>query len=238
MFQNRRWDSDFLAVKHLLAQGTLGNIIEYNSHYDRFAPSNRDSWKGQLGLPDGGSVFFDLGTHLVDQAYTLFGMPSAVYGRVFAQKPGNADFIHPDSVTAELVYPDGKAANIRFSAHSIETTQRRFWIRGTKGSFHKDGLDLQEPQIIAGAKPTDEGFGKDPMSSMSLNALDKNGVPEEIPVPDLKPETYMAFYNAFGEAVKGGKEKDVPVKASEARDVLRILEAVLESSKTGKVVAI
>lgn len=233
VYQNRRWDSDFLTVKHLLSQGTLGRVTEYNTHFDRYKAEAATNWKGELGIPQGGSAIFDLGTHLIDQAYVLFGMPQSVHGRVMSQRAGKPDFFNPDAVSAELTYPDGKLINVRISAMSAETVQQRFWIRGTQGSFHKVGLDLQEDQLKAGQKPTAAGFGKDAPESMRLTVI-ANGKPVEQAVPDLQPETYMTFYKAFAHAVETGKEEDIPVKPSEARDVLRIIEAVLESAKSGK----
>lgn len=238
VFQNRRWDTDFLTVRYLLEQGTLGELVEFNSHFDRLVRFDADTWKAQLPLPQGGSALLDLGTHLVDQAYHLFGMPTSVRGRVFRGKAGNADFMHPDSFSAELLYADGKVVNVRSCGASVETSQRRFWIRGTKGSFHKMGVDLQEPQLLAGGKPTDKGFGKDPASCMSMSVLDGNGQPKAVAAPDLEPETYIKFYRSFGDAIASGNEEDIPVKANEAFDVLRILEAVRESAETGNAVSL
>ena len=234
VYQNRRWDSDFLTVRHLLAKDTLGRITEYNTHFDRYKAVAATNWKGELGIPQGGSAIFDLGTHLIDQAYVLFGMPQSVHGRVLSQREGKPDYFNPDAVNAELTYADGKIVNVRISALSAETTQQRFWVRGTKGSFRKLGLDPQEDQLKAGEKPTAAGFGKDAPDSMSLVVIDADGKPKEEAVPDLTPETYTTFYKAFAKAVESGKEEDVPVKPNEARDVLRIIEAVLESAKSGK----
>lgn len=234
VYQNRRWDSDFLTVKHLINQGTLGRIVEYNSHFDRYRAVANTNWKGQMGIPQGGSALYDLGTHLIDQAYVLFGLPQSVHGRLLNQREGKPDFFNPDGVSAELTYPNGLIANIHISALSAETVQRRFWIRGFKGSFHKDTLDLQEDQLKAGMKPTEAGFGKDKPETMRLTLVGDGEKIQEAKVPDLEPETYTKFYAAFANALVSGKEEDIPVKASEARDVLRIIEAVLESAKTGK----
>ncbi|OAQ66286.1 NAD binding Rossmann fold oxidoreductase [Pochonia chlamydosporia 170] len=234
VYQNRRWDTDFLLVKHLVENDTLGRVVEFNSHFDRYRATAPANWKGELGIPSGGSALFDLGTHLIDQAYVLFGMPQAVHGRTLSQRAGKPDYFNPDAVSAELTYPDGKLVNIRISVLSVETVQPRFWVRGYKGSFHKVGLDPQEDQLKAGEKPTAAGFGVDKPENMRLVLVDDDGKMREEKVPVLKPETYMTFYNAFGKALESGKEEDVPVKASEARDVLRIIEAVLESAKTGK----
>ncbi|OAA51931.1 NAD(P)-binding domain protein [Metarhizium rileyi] len=235
VYQNRRWDSDFLLVKHLIANDVLGRVVEFNSHFDRYRAAAPSNWKGELGIPSGGSALFDLGTHLIDQAYVLFGMPQAVHGRLLAQRAGKPDLFNPDAVSAELTYPDGKLVHIRISVLSAETAQPRFWVRGSKGSFRKTGLDPQEDQLKAGVKPTAAEFGRENPKAMHLVLVGPDGEKmTEGKVPELEPETYKAFYAALGRAVESGKEDDVPVKASEARDVLRIIEAVLESAKTGK----
>lgn len=234
VFQNRRWDSDYLLVKHLIAQGTLGRVLEYNTHFDRYKAVAATNWKGELGIPQGGSALFDLGTHLIDQAYMLFGRPQAVHGRLLSQRNGKPDTFNPDAVSAELSYPNGLLVHVRISALSAETLHPRFWIRGDKGSFHKLGLDNQEDQLKAGMKPTEAGFGKDDPKYMRLITVNAEGKSSEQPIPELEPETYATFYSRFGKAVESGKPEDVPVKPEEARDVLQILEAVLESAKTGK----
>lgn len=234
VYQNRRWDSDFLLVKHLISNDVLGRVVEFNSHFDRYRATAPSNWKGELGIPSGGSALFDLGTHLIDQAYVLFGMPQAVHGRTLAQRSGKADYFNPDAVSAELTYPDGKLVHIRISVLSVETVQPRFWVRGYKGSFHKSGLDPQEDQLKAGVKPTAAEFGRESTENMRLVLVGDDGKMTEAKVPELEPETYKTFYAAFGKAVESGREEDIPVKATEARDVLRIIEAVLESAKTGR----
>ncbi|CAM1502705.1 Fc.00g074810.m01.CDS01 [Cosmosporella sp. VM-42] len=234
VYQNRRWDSDFLTVKHLISEGTLGRIVEFNSHFDRFRADAPVNWKGQLPLAKGGSALFDLGTHLIDQIYTLFGLPQAVHGRLLNQRNGEADFKTPDGLNAELTYPNGMLVYIRISVLSAELKQPRFWIKGTKGSFHKYELDPQEEQLKAGGKPSDAGFGKDKSENLKLTQVGEDGKVKEVPAPDLEPETYTKFYAEFGRAVETGKDADIPVKATEARDVLRVIEAVLESAQTGK----
>lgn len=233
VYQNRRWDSDFLTVKHLVNQGTLGRIVEFNTHFDRYKADAPVNWKGELGISQGGSAIFDLGTHLIDQAYTLFGLPESIHGRLLNQRIGKPDFENPDGINAELTYPDGKLVNIRISVMSVEPIQPRFWIRGSKGSFHKYQLDPQEKQLQQGMKPSDAGFGQDRAEDLKLYVI-KDGKVEEQEAPRLEPETYMTFYKEFARAVESGKEEDVPVKAREARDVLRIIEGVMESAKTGK----
>jgi predicted dehydrogenase len=235
VYQNRRWDTDFLLVKHLISKGTLGRILDLDTHFDRYRAEAPTNWKGELDISQGGTAVFDLGTHLIDQAYVLFGMPQAVHGRLMSQREGRiSETTVPDSVSAELIYANGLIVRVRIGVLSVETAQPRFWVRGSKGSFHKTGLDPQEDALKAGTAPTAAGFGREKAESMRLTLLGADGKPREQDVPDLEPQTYKAFYAAFAKAVQSGKEEDVPVKASEAKDVLRIIEAVVESAKTGK----
>lgn len=246
VYQNRRWDSDFLVVKHLVEGGDaapLGRIVEYESHFDRYRPSASSSssgaWKASLGIENGGGAIFDLGTHLIDQAFCLFGAPSSISGRLLNAREGKVDFHCPDSVYAQLFYQEtGLIVHIRISVMSAEIRQPRFWIRGAKGSFHKHGLDVQEDQLKAGMEPSDAAFGREDAANMKLFKASADGSSvSKAEVPQLEPETYKQFYAAFGKAVASGQEEDVPVKATEARDVLKIIEAVIESAKSGQTVA-
>lgn len=234
VYQNRRWDSDFLTVKHLVSEGTLGRIVEFNTHFDRYRADAPVNWKGQLDVSKGGSAIFDLGTHLIDQVYTLFGLPQVVHGRLLNQRIGRMEYENPDGISAEFTYPDGMLVHIRISVMSAEPVQPRFWIRGSKGSFHKFQLDPQEKQLLNGMKPTDAGFGKDRPEDMKLYLVGDAGKIEEQKVPQLEPETYTKLYHGFAKALETNEAEYVPVKPTEARDVLRIIEAVMESAKSGK----
>ena len=239
VFQNRRWDSDFLALQHVLSQGTLGRIMELDTHYDRYRPAVNPTWKGSLGVSAGGSAIFDLGSHLIDQVYVLFGMPQSVHGRLLAQRRGEVDLETPDGVLADFFYPHAGSmtVHVRISSLSAEADQPRFWVRGTAGSFRTTGVDTQEDQLKAGQVPGDVGFGAPRPGSMKMTLAEDDGARMvETDVPGPEPETYLAFYKQFAAALASGRDEDVPVKASQARDVLRIIEAIVESAKTGDVV--
>ncbi|KXH69264.1 oxidoreductase [Colletotrichum salicis] len=235
VYQNRRWDSDFLTVKKMIADGVFGRVYEFDTHFDRFRADRPTSWKGELTMTEGGGALFDLGSHLIDQAYNLFGMPETVYGKLVSQRDGKFDPEDPDSVHAQLCYPDGLIVSVRIGVMSVETSQPRFWVRGTKASYHKTCLDPQEDQLKAGAKPTDPGFGvEDPMNGGRLLLVKEGGNVEERMKPTHKPETYLKLFEGFAKAVETGREEYVPVPAREARDVLRIIHAVKESAKSGR----
>ncbi|KAI0100475.1 NAD(P)-binding protein [Hypoxylon sp. NC0597] len=239
VYQNRRWDSDFLTVKKLLADGnTLGRIVEFETHFDRFRLEKPASWKGSLGMDQGGSALYDLGTHLIDQVYVLFGMPRSVFATLVSQRDGllsgpQHPDLEPDSVTAQLFYEDGLIAFVRIAVASAETRQPRFWIRGTKGSYRKDGLDPQEPQLKSGMKTNDANFGREsPEWNGKLTLVGDNGSMLERDCPNVEPETYSKIYELWGHAATRNREQDVPVPASQARDVLRIIEAIKESARS------
>ncbi|KAI0828770.1 NAD(P)-binding protein [Hypoxylon sp. FL0890] len=239
VYQNRRWDSDFLTVRKLLADGnTLGRIVEFETHFDRFRLEKPSNWKGSLGINQGGSALYDLGTHLIDQVYVLFGMPRSVFATLASQRDGllsgpQHPDLEPDSVTAQLFYDSGLIAFVRIAVVSTETRQPRFWIRGTKGSYRKDGLDPQEPQLKSGMKTNDANFGREsPEWNGRLTLVDENGTIREQDCPNVVPETYSKIYELLGDALVQNREQDVPVPASQARDVLRIIEATKESARS------
>ncbi|UPK95237.1 hypothetical protein LCI18_006172 [Fusarium solani-melongenae] len=239
VYQNRRWDSDFLTVKSLIKDGIFGRIYEVDTHFDYYRPEHFETWRGQLGTTDGGGALFDLGAHLIDQAYTLFGLPSSVYGVLSSQRDGRISPDKPDSVQAQLNYANGLIVNIRISDMSVESTQRRFWIRGTKGSFTKNGRDSQEAQLEAGLAPDAAGFGaEDPAYKGRLICIDENGKFQERDYHVKTPKTYGGLYEAFAEAIMSESEDAVPVPPLEAREVLRVINAIYRSAKLGQVVQV
>lgn len=241
VFQNRRWDADFLTVQNLIKEEKLGRIYEFETHFDRFRPNAPTGWKSVLTLDDGNGAIYDLGTHLIDQVYVLFGKPSEVYGKFVQQRTGT--FVsgdggpqdQPDSVNAMLSYADkGLIVHVRIGVMSIANEQPRFWIRGTKGSYNKQGLDAQEPQLVSGMKITDPGFGVDGAAyNGKLELLQEDNSVQEFTYPNVEPQTYLKFYELLAQALASGKEEDVPVPPSQAAEVLRIIEAIRRSARTG-----
>ncbi|KAK3360736.1 hypothetical protein B0T25DRAFT_621602 [Lasiosphaeria hispida] len=249
VYQNRRWDSDFLTVQKLLSTGEtraddtglLGRVVEFETHFDRLRLDKPTTWKSTLSMDNGGGVLYDLGTHLLDQVFVLFGMPTTVSAKFVNQREGrlvsgSGLAEEPDSVSALLSYTEtGLLVYVRIGVASVETQQMRFWVRGTKGSYHKTGLDPQENSLRAGSKATDAKFGYEDESRYGrLCFITENGSVEERPFPTLEPETYRKFYELFAKAIVSGKEEDVPVPASQAAQVLRIIEAIRESVKVSR----
>ncbi|KAF5531697.1 putative oxidoreductase yvaA [Fusarium mexicanum] len=237
VYQNRRWDADFLTVRHLIQEGELGRIVEFETHMDGYRPVRLSTWRGSLTMDEGVGIVYDVGTHLFDQVYVLFGMPQSVTAMLSNQRnDGNPV---PDSMTVLLDYgKEGPLVTVKAGVMSVETKQLRFWIRGSKGSFRKCHLDVQEDQLKAGLIPGDEGFGvEDEEASGTLTVLDHRK-PVSYKHKNVKPETYASLYNEFIQAMESSDKELVPVKASEARDVLRIIEAARESARIGKVITL
>ncbi|OBT52457.1 hypothetical protein VE04_08506 [Pseudogymnoascus sp. 24MN13] len=235
VYQNRRWDSDFLTFRKLQKDGTLGRIVEFETHFDRYKAVKPETWKGQLEMDNGGGVIYDLGTHLLDQAYVAFGLPVDVTG-IFSNQRGEGEGAEPDAFTVLLRYKDGLLVTAKAGIMSIDTAQLRYWVRGTEGSYKKHHLDCQEDQLKAGMKPGDKGFAVEDKEASGTLVRMVGGKPVKEVFENIEPETYGALYRGFAEAVEKGDEGLVPVKAVESRDVLRIIEAARESAKTGKAV--
>lgn len=241
VYQNRRWDADFVTLKDVLASGELGEVAEFETHFDRHRPDPpADTWKAK-DAPANGAIY-DLGTHLIDQVYSLYGLPTRVTGFVGYQRRGVTEGAH-DSATVLLHYDEKQLlATVKAGVVSAEVDQLRFWVRGTKGSFKKFHLDPQEEQL-KGAKagaPLPEDFGVEAegraASVTVVGGGEGGGLERKTWETVSPPPTYVEYYRVFGKAVAG--EGEVPVRAEEARDVLRIVEAALLSSKEGRSVVL
>jgi len=226
VFQNRRWDGDFLTLRKLVEDGALGEVSELHSHFDRFRPQVPDRWRERAGL--GAGLWFDLGPHLVDQALQLFGMPLSIEADIAIQREGAVvdDFFH-----VLLRYPRLRVvlhAGALVPAHGL-----RFAAHGTGGSFVKHGLDTQEAALKAGIAPGSPGWGHDPLAG-TLTRAGEDG--DATSLVDGLPGDYRGYYAALREAIRGRGEP--PVTAAQALDVMRVLEAGHASAREGRAIAL
>jgi len=239
VYQNRRYDSDFLTLKSLLEQDKLGRVVEFETHFDRHRPDMPagESWKTK---PSDYSAVYDLGTHLMDQVVSIYGLPERVTGFVGTQRGERNKVGLEDSFTALLHYPKGFMAVAKAAVVSPENKQLRFWVRGEKGSFKKFFLDPQEEQLKAGLGPgKDEAYSKEEESRFGvLTTVKEGGEMSEETVPTVGLGGYTAFYDQFAKALDAGDEKLLPVTPGVAADVIRLVELVRESSREGRTMAV
>lgn len=219
VFQNRRWDSDFLTIKKIISEDRLGTIKQFESHFDRWRPSIRENkWKEKPGAGTG--IFYDLGVHLIDQCLELFGLPDEVFADIDDQKlnKGVVDYFH-----VILKYKKMRAV---LHSSSFSHKNDRFIILGDKANFRKSGLDPQEGLLVQGISPNDENFGIEKKESFGLFQSDD----EERLIKSERGE-YMSFYNYLADAIKKGDNKLTPVSARSALEVIKVLETSIESNQ-------
>ena len=220
LFHNRRWDSDFLTLQALIADGSLGEIVQYESHFDRFRPLVRGRWREKPGA----GALLDLGPHLIDQALKLFGPPVAVYADLAAQKDGGQS---PDYFHLVLRYP-----RLRVLLHASQMTvasDLRMAVHGTQGSFVKQGLDDQENALKAGVIPGSDGWGLDPRPGTLTTPHGEGTVSR---VVESLPGDYLAYYAAIRDALSGHGANPVP--PGEALAVMELIDLAQRSAAEGR----
>lgn len=232
VYQNRRYDNDFMTLQSLIDTDTLGDIREFHSHYDRFRPVVRNRWREQ-NLP-GSGILYDLGPHLVDQAVVLFGKPVSVTADVVAVREGGEvdDYFH-----IMLEYP-GTRVILHSGCFVLRPQPDRFRVYGTRGSWKIDGVDPQEADLRAGKRPagpqsrTEWGLDTEDRHSELCSVAPDGQTAEPVRTLQNPPGDYTRYYQAFAEALDGNGT--VPVKPEDALLGLQIIEAALQSSNEGR----
>lgn len=226
VFQNRRWDSDQVTLRRLLAERRLGDVIRYESRFERWRPTrNQASWRDTLGPEAGGGQLLDLGSHLVDQATDLFGPVTAVYGEVAAHRAGPAD----DDAFIALRHGSGVSSHLHASAVT-GAPGPRLRVLGTNGAYVVEHLDAQEDRLAAGERPEQVAdWGDEPEEHWG--ELVTGDAHERVP---SERGDWPRFYAMVAAALRG--EGPMPVDPRDSVRALRILEAARESSATGAVV--
>lgn len=219
VFHCRRWDADFRTVRGIVSSGELGDIVHFESHYDRYRPTVLPRWREMPG--PGSGIWFDLGAHLADQVLQLFGMPEAVYADLAMQRPHAAavDYFH-------VLLRYARTRVILHGSNLVAAPCRRFEVHGTAGSFIKYGMDTQEPALRRGEVPGTPGWGEDPQDG-TLTAW----AGDELRVRTVRtiPGDYREYYQAILNAVRDGAPN--PVTPGEALGVMRVLEAACRSAE-------
>lgn len=215
VFQNRRWDADFLTLKRLAKEGALGRIHSFESRFERWSPRSRTAWKADTPAAEGGGILFDLGTHLIDQAIQLFGPVEKAYGEIDCRNADSSSGADDDTFVS-LLHASGTRSRLWMSRLAAQTGPR-FRVLGSSAAYTKWGLDGQEASLSAGQLPTDPGYGVEAESAWGM--LGHDGT-----LKAVRPErgSYPLFYELLAAAVQDGGP--VPVDPAESVEVLRIIE--------------
>ena len=226
VFQNRRWDGDFLTVRRLLAEEALGDVVRFESRYERWRPEVRtDAWREREAPEEAGGLLFDLGSHLVDQALLLFGRPLRVYAEIERRRLGAAV---DDDVFLALDHLGDVRSHL--SATMLAALpQARLRVLGSAGAYAKDGLDVQEEALRAGLRPGAPGWGREPPEAWGRVATARGVEPVE-----TEPGAYELFYAGVVEALTTGAPP--PVDPADSLAGLEVLEAARESATARTVV--
>ncbi|MFC3024462.1 oxidoreductase [Vibrio zhugei] len=221
VFQNRRWDGDFMTLRDLITSGKLGDIKYFESHFDRYRPTVRERWR-ELDT-NGGGILFDLGPHLLDQAVCLFGMPEAITAQCRIMRPKGTTV---DYVNMTLDY-DGCVVNLHANLYSPEPNLR-YKVLGTKAKYIKYGLDDQERNLKAGLIPLSESWNQS-LHEQSGTVYQEEAEPDEVVT---QSGSYHRYFEHIAHALRTGEGNPVP--AEEALQSIRLIEAALESHQSGR----
>jgi scyllo-inositol 2-dehydrogenase (NADP+) len=224
VFHNRRWDGDFLTVQKIIEQKLLGEIVEYEVHYNRFKPElNPKPWKEIKG--PGSGILYDLGTHIIDQAVCLFGRPNSVTAHLFKQR---AQTKIDDSFDVILEY-----ASLKVSLKSTLLAREegpRYIIRGRNGSFVKSGIDPQEDDMVAGISPLSENWGIDNKENWGLLNTRLKGLQFQGKVETLRGNYWGFYENIYAVMRESGR---IAIPPSSAQTTTEIIESAIASHQFG-----
>ena len=227
VFQNRRWDGDFLTVRKVLESGCLGRLVEFESNYMRYRNYIQpNTWKESLA--QGIGLTYNLGSHMIDQAVALFGMPDAVWADIDNMRTGSEidDYYH-----IRLIYPEIKVT--LKASYLVREEGARYTLHGVDGSFLKYGLDPQEEMLKQGGNPSMPDWGKEPENQWGILNTEINGLHIRGKV-ETTPGNYAAYYDNIYDVIRNGAGLEVTPEQS--LNVIRLVEAALESSRNRQVV--
>jgi scyllo-inositol 2-dehydrogenase (NADP+) len=226
VFQNRRWDSDQLTLRRLLEDGELGEVLRYESRFERWRPEPKAeaAWRETRTPAEGGGVLLDLGSHLVDEALRLLGPARSVYAEIDSRRGGPAD----DDAFVAIRHESGAYSHLRTSAVT-PAPGPRLRVLGTRAAFVVEHLDGQEADLREGRRPGGKQWGAAPPERLVRG--------DEHAQVQSEPGNWPAFYRGVARWLSGIDESP-PVEARDALRVLELLDAARASAAVGSTSAI
>lgn len=227
VFQNRRWDGDFLTVRRLLSEGTLGTPLRFESRFERWRPVPKPGWRENAAPEEAGGILYDLGSHLIDQALVLFGPASHVYAELDRRR--SSVEVDDDAFVA-LTHASGVRSHLFMNAVAAQPGPR-FRVLGNRAAYVKHGLDVQEAALRSNRGLDSTGFGEDPRDAWGRlgQGDDTRPIPTEV-------GRYQQFYEGVVAALRAAGPP--PVDPADAVAVLEIIEAALRSAADRSVITV
>jgi predicted dehydrogenase len=229
VYQNRRYDSDFKILKKVVEEKWLGEIFEAEMQFDRFKEELSPKQHKEIPVK-GNGILYDLGSHLIDQALQLFGMPKMIFADI--------QILRPISLVEDyfeiLFYFEKLRVRLKGSL-AVREALPGYTLHGLKGSFIKQRTDMQETMLLAGIDPGKSDWGTEPPSEMGLLHTEKNG---EIIREFIQSEqgNYGEYYDGIYQSIRFNKP--LPVTAGDGLQVIKIIEAAYKSNATKCVVGL
>ena len=219
VFQNRRWDSDFLTVRQLVGNGHLGTVFRLDSRFDRWRPLPKGGWRERADPEEAGGLLYDLGSHLIDQALLLLGPAIGVYAEQDCRREGMP--VDDDTFVA-LTHASGARSHLTMTVLAAQPGPR-FHVLGSRAAYLKFGPDVQEDALKRGERPDRPGWGEE--SSERWGTL---GTPDDVKRVPTVPGSYQDFYTGVATALRNRTVP--PVDPTDAVKVLDVIEAAQRSA--------
>ena len=227
VYQNRRYDADFLTLQKLITQNKIGQLLDVQISYERYRTTLSPKVHKEQPTP-GAGVLLDLGPHLVDQALQLSGMPTAVFADLRITRSVS---LVDDYFTLLLYYPTHRI--LLTSGMVFMQVGAGYKIYGTKGCFIKNRSDVQEDLLLAGHKPGGDNWGKEDPKNYGTLSTDTDGVITSTIIESERGD-YGKYYEAVAAAILDNKP--VPVSPQEGINIMKVLVAAKQSHETKQVV--
>ena len=219
VFQNRRWDGDFLTLKKLLAEGRLGDIHRFESTFERWGRAKPGLWQETTTIEQGAGITFDLGSHLIDQALHLFGPATVEQAELQVVRGG----VSEDDAFISLLHTNGVRSHLTMSRAAAQSGPR-FRVLGSESGYSVHGLDNQEAFLKEGRWPGSEGYGVTPAADWGLLGID--GSEEGLAAYPTSLGAYPEFYEGVAATVRDGAPS--PVDPRDSLEVVRIIQRAHE----------